>query len=79
MSYFTSAITNLINSLLDARLVDPGSALIHIGAYDPIINTKFTVNNTLKNNLNNTPMVNISASSEHVTQTRSSAEKCPRG
>jgi len=27
--------TDLISSLLDPRLVDPGSTLIHIGAYDP--------------------------------------------
>jgi len=33
MSYFT--YTDLISSLLDQRLVDPGSTLIYVGAYDP--------------------------------------------
>jgi len=27
--------TDLISSLLDPRLIDPGSTLIHVGAYDP--------------------------------------------
>jgi len=31
MSYFI--YTDLISSLLDPRLVDPGSTLIHVGAY----------------------------------------------
>jgi len=33
MSYFI--YTDLISSLLDPRLVEPGSTLIHVGAYDP--------------------------------------------
>jgi len=33
MSYF--GYTNLISSFLDPRPVDPGSTLIHIGAYGP--------------------------------------------
>jgi len=33
MSYFI--YTDLISSLLDLRLVDPGSNLIYVGAYDP--------------------------------------------
>jgi len=33
MSYFI--YTDLISSLLDPRLVDPGSTLIHVGEYDP--------------------------------------------
>jgi len=33
MSYFI--YTDLISSLLDPRLVDPGSTLIHAGAYGP--------------------------------------------
>jgi len=33
MSYFI--YTELICSLLDPRLVDPGSALIYVGAYGP--------------------------------------------
>jgi len=33
MSYFI--YTDLISSLLDPRLVNPGSILIHVGAYDP--------------------------------------------
>jgi len=33
MSYFIYA--NLISSLLDPRLVDPGSILIYVGARDP--------------------------------------------
>jgi len=33
MSYFI--YTDLIISLLDERLVDPGLTLIHFGAYDP--------------------------------------------
>jgi len=32
MSYFIH--TDLISSLLDPRLVDPGSTLIHVAAYD---------------------------------------------
>jgi len=28
-------MTNWINSLLDTRLVDPGSSLIYVGAYGP--------------------------------------------
>jgi len=31
MSYFI--YTNIISSLLDQRLVDPGSTLIYVGAY----------------------------------------------
>jgi len=34
MSYFIC--TDLIRSLFDPRLVDPGSTLIHVDAYDPI-------------------------------------------
>jgi len=34
MSYFI--YTDLIRSLLDPRLVDPGSTLIHVGACSPI-------------------------------------------
>jgi len=33
MSYLI--YTDLISCLLDPRLVDPGSTLIHVGAYDP--------------------------------------------
>jgi len=33
-SYFI--YTDLISSLLDSRLVDPGSNLIHVDEYDPI-------------------------------------------
>jgi len=33
MPYFI--YTDLISSLLDLRLVDPGSTLIHVDAYDP--------------------------------------------
>jgi len=33
MSYFIC--TDLISSLLDPRLVDPGLTLIYAGAYDP--------------------------------------------
>jgi len=33
MSYFI--YTDLIRSLLDPRFVDPGSTLIHVGAYGP--------------------------------------------
>jgi len=33
MSYFI--YTDLISSLLDPRLVDPGSTLIKVDAYDP--------------------------------------------
>jgi len=33
MAYFI--YTDLIRSLLDPRLVDPGSTLIYVGAYDP--------------------------------------------
>jgi len=33
MSYFIYA--DIISSLLDIRLVDPGSTLIQVGAYDP--------------------------------------------
>jgi len=33
MSYFI--YTDLISSLLDPRLVDPGSILIYVGAYGP--------------------------------------------
>jgi len=33
LSYFT--YTDSISSLLDSRLVDPGSILIRVGAYDP--------------------------------------------
>jgi len=33
MSYFI--YTDLISSSLDPKLVDPGSTLIYIGAYDP--------------------------------------------
>jgi len=35
MSYFI--YTDLISYLLDPRLVDPGSTLIHVSAYDPDI------------------------------------------
>jgi len=35
MSYFI--YPDLISSLLDPRLADPGSTLIHVGAYDPNI------------------------------------------
>jgi len=38
-SYFIFA--DLINSLLDPRLIiDPGSTMIHFGAYNPIILNK---------------------------------------
>jgi len=33
MLYFI--YTDLISSLLNSRLVDPGSTLIYVGAYDP--------------------------------------------
>jgi len=33
MSYFI--YTDIISSLLDPRLADPGSTLIHVGAYGP--------------------------------------------
>jgi len=33
MSYFI--YTDLISSLLDPRLIDPGSAFIYVGAYGP--------------------------------------------
>jgi len=33
-SYFI--YTDLISSLLDSRLCDPGSTLIYVGAYDPM-------------------------------------------
>jgi len=33
MSFFIQ--TDLISSLFDLRLVDPGTALIHVGAYGP--------------------------------------------
>jgi len=33
MSYFIC--TDLISSLLDLRLVDPGSTLTHVGAFEP--------------------------------------------
>jgi len=33
MSYFI--YTDLISSLLDPKLVNPGSTLIHVGAYGP--------------------------------------------
>jgi len=33
MSYFI--YTDLISSLLDLRLVDPGSTLMHVGALNP--------------------------------------------
>jgi len=34
MSYFI--YNDLINSLLDPKHVDPGSTLIHVGAYDSL-------------------------------------------
>jgi len=36
MSYFIN--TDLISCLLDLRLADPGSTLIHAGAYNPYVN-----------------------------------------
>jgi len=39
MLYFI--YTDLISSLLDPRFVDPGSILIHVGAYDPKIFNSF--------------------------------------
>jgi len=33
MPYFI--YTDLISTLLDPKLVDPGSVLIHVGTYDP--------------------------------------------
>jgi len=38
MSYFT--YTDLISSSLDPKLVDPGSTLIHVGAYGPKTNKR---------------------------------------
>jgi len=35
MSYFN--YTDLVRSLRDPSLVDPGSTLIYVGAYDPYI------------------------------------------
>jgi len=40
MSYFI--YTDLISSLLDPKLVDPGSTLIHIDAYGPLNIKTFT-------------------------------------
>jgi len=41
MSYFI--YTNLISSFLDPKLVDPGSTLINVGAYDPeFVNPNFS-------------------------------------
>jgi len=47
MSYFI--FTDLISCLLDPRLVDPGSTLIYVGAYDPkFLSNYSTVPQTLK-------------------------------
>jgi len=35
VSYFTH--TNLISSLLDPKFVVPGSTLIHVGTYGPLV------------------------------------------
>jgi len=35
MSYFIY-YTDLISSLLDPRLIDPGPTLIHVAAYNPM-------------------------------------------
>jgi len=58
MSYFI--YTDLIDSLLDPRLVDPGSALIHVGAYVEVVDPGSTWTTLVHTALRVKPNINKS-------------------